>query len=125
MPKAKRDPNSFEPRLLLALKKGCQEQVKFMFPNPKAAVKFRHELHSLRAAWRDSQRLDWQQLYAVGITIPKEEPNAVVLRPKAGEYKDVLDAAGVPDALTGPDPIDLGGPSDAIEDFLADLKDLK
>jgi hypothetical protein len=126
MPKAKRNPASFDNRLLLALKKGCQEETRFMFPDHKAAVKFRHELHSLRAAMRDNQRLDWQQLYAVGIYIRGEEPNVVVLRPKAGEYKEILDAAGVPDPLApGPDPIELRETLDPIEDFLSDIKNLK
>jgi len=121
MPRAKRTVNSFNPRLLNALQEGCKREVRLSFPTGKEAVRCRQELNQLRVALRNEASTGWQQYTGVGIYLDKSD---VVLKPKSSMYKDVLDAAGVPDTeIPVPDQDTNIATSDEAS-FFEDLKKL-
>lgn len=125
----KRPALNFDSRLLLALEEGCKREVRLLCAGAKEAIRLRHEINTLRAALREQNRTDWQRFYQAGLYIDKKDPRVLLIKPKDGEFKSILDAAGVPDLAAPPaapeaqppEPVDEKG----LEAFLHDLKNLR
>lgn len=131
MPRPKRPPQSFNPRLLLALEQGCKQEVRLPCSSPKAAIRLRYEINTLRSSLRDQKRTDWEKFYQAGLYIDAKDPSVLVIKPKEDEFKSTLDAAGVPALPPAPTVPDQAAPASelekqtAIDQFLDDLKNLR
>lgn len=122
MTRTKRDSSSFNPRLLAALEEGCKREVRLRFATAKEAVRCRQEINKLRAALRAEERSGWQNYSSAGVYIDAKEPAIVVIKPKLMEYKDALDAAGIPDPEAGPEAPKKDTEVVQIDSLLGDLR---
>jgi hypothetical protein len=125
--------DSFGPNLQAVLRKGANVEVKINFPTPELALRFRHRIHTLRAAMKRENHPDWQQLYRCGIYIDPKDTKALIIAPRDSEFNEALKDAGFTDIeatqkveYTIPEP-KIPRPDnpadDPAESFLATLRD--
>lgn len=124
MPRAKRTSASFNPNLILVIEEGCRHEVRLNCGTPNEAIRLRQEMNKLRAALREEGHSNWRHHMSAGIYIDKKNPAIIIIKPKAYEFKDVLDKAldkaGIPRVEDPPtnDPVK----PIAIDDLLGDLR---
>lgn len=130
MARPKRTSQNFNSRFLALFEAGSKRELRITLGSPKEAIRFRHEANALRASLRDANHSGWQRYYEAGLYIDPASPSVVIVRPKTGDFKAALDAAGVPDFSDDP-PLPPGSDTNvetsaqSIEDFMADLRKLR
>lgn len=124
---------SYDPRLLLLLEKGCKEEVRVPCESRGAAIRLRQEINNMRRAMLDAHRTNAEMLYQAALYITKDEPTVITIKPRFAALEKALDAAGVP-KIPAPDdgykPTLVNDQEDrdkkTIEDmFFEDLKNLR
>jgi hypothetical protein len=131
MPKARNSYN-FSHRFQLAFEIGSKRELRIPCPTEARALHLRAQINSYRSAAMKENKTNWGKLYDAGVYIEKAEPKVVVIRPKSLEWKDVLDAAGIPDLLeddptpTAPAAATNDATSEEeLQSFFAELKKLE
>lgn len=109
---AKRPLSAFDPRLKKLLLRGAREKFEVPCGTEKKAHQLQSTLHSFRSLVKkhDPKNTDeWEPLYGCVVSKKPDDKSILVLYPKSGEFKDILDK------VEGIEPGTL--PSDPLEDL--------
>ena len=119
--------SSFGAELQATLREGANKELRLKFDDEKIATRFMHRINALRSAMKRENHSDWEQLYRCGVHRDPTDKKIIILSPRDSEFRAPLKAAGVD--LVPPIPetkeydIKSHGPSEPVDDFLADLRD--
>lgn len=88
-------PSGYDPRFRELLIRGARERIEVVCEDAAQAAKLRKNLNSFRARCRSDQTADWEHLYRAVLSVGKDAPHVLIVRPRGDEFSSALAPLGL------------------------------